>query len=68
MNITINKQAIALPDDSAISLERLMEMQNLPAKGVGIALNNRVIPRKNWAETTVSDGDSITVISAVCGG
>ena len=38
------------------------------AQGVAIALNNRMIPRTQWAEQTVKDGDSLVIIKAACGG
>lgn len=36
--------------------------------GVAVALGDRVVPRKRWAETTVRAGDTLEVITATQGG
>lgn len=36
--------------------------------GIAVALNDRVVPRRQWSETEVHPGDRIEVVSAVAGG
>ena len=36
--------------------------------GVAVALNQEVLPRRRWAETTVRAGDAIELLTAVQGG
>lgn len=36
--------------------------------GVAVALGDRVVRRSEWAETQVSDGDTVEVITAAQGG
>ncbi|GAB7040632.1 MULTISPECIES: sulfur carrier protein ThiS [Catenuloplanes] len=37
-------------------------------RGVAVAVNGEVVPRGRWAETPLSDGDRIEVLSAAQGG
>ena len=50
------------------SLAELLAREGIPAEGVAVAVNNRVVPRGEWAATPVAEGMKITVIRAVCGG
>lgn len=36
--------------------------------GIAAALNDRVIPRTQWEQTTLSEGDRIEIVTAVQGG
>ncbi|MDE7152897.1 MAG: sulfur carrier protein ThiS [Muribaculaceae bacterium] len=43
--------------------------RTLPStEGVAVAINNRVVPRAQWADTYPTEGTKVTVITAVCGG
>ncbi|GGF46973.1 thiamine biosynthesis protein ThiS [Marmoricola endophyticus] len=37
-------------------------------RGVASALNGTVVPRGDWASTTLSDGDRVEVVTATQGG
>ncbi|MEI3788920.1 MULTISPECIES: sulfur carrier protein ThiS [Chryseobacterium] len=68
MELTINhttKTFEVLPDN----LEALMAME-IPGKkkGIAVALNNRIIPLSDWAETILKDKDSVLIITATQGG
>ncbi len=36
--------------------------------GVAVALNGTVIGRRDWPETTLSEGDDLEILGATCGG
>ncbi|MCJ2015817.1 sulfur carrier protein ThiS [Methylobacterium sp. J-076] len=38
------------------------------AQGIAIALNGRVLRRRDWAETTITPGDRIEIVRAMQGG
>jgi len=67
MDITINDTKYSCEGNSA-PLTRILKEYNLPDKGIAIAINNTVVRKILWKQTTVHHGDSITVIKAVCGG
>ena len=65
MKILVNNKETELTQGNTLAdVARQLE---LPAQGA-IALNNRMIPRAQWAEQTVKDGDSLVIIKAACGG
>jgi sulfur carrier protein len=37
-------------------------------QGIAIALNGRVLRRKDWAQTTITPGDRIEIVRAMQGG
>ena len=37
-------------------------------RGVAVAVNGEVVPRGRWAQTPLSDGDRVEVLSAAQGG
>ncbi len=66
MKILVNNKETELTQGNTLAdVARQLE---LPAQGVAIALNNRMIPRAQWAEQTVKDGDSLVIIKVACGG
>ena len=65
MNITVNNKSVAT---EATTLLALSEELSLPEKGVAVAISNQMIPRSEWASTTISEGTSIIIIKAACGG
>lgn len=66
MEVFINHKPIGV--DTPMHLAELLAREGIPAEGVAVAVNNRVVPRGEWAATPVEEGMKITVIRAVCGG
>lgn len=67
MKVEINRKEVLLPE-GCDTLTALLQSQGISEKGHAIAVNNRVVPRAQWAEYTIAEGMKITVIKAVCGG
>ena len=65
MKVNINNKATEV---NATSLQQLATELSLPEKGVAVAVNNRMVTRTEWPQTTINEGDNIVVIKAVCGG
>lgn len=65
MNVIINNQPT---ETQAHNLQELAEELKLPAKGVAIAIANKMVPRTSWAETTLNEDTNIIIIKAACGG
>lgn len=66
MTILVNNKETELVQGNTIV--NLASQLGLPEKGVAIALNNRMIPRAQWAEQTLQTNDSLVIIKAACGG
>jgi len=67
IDIWVNKEKHQL--DASISLfELLVKLQKENKKGIAVAHNNKVIPKKSWKSCTIADQDKITIITATQGG
>lgn len=65
MELLINNKSVTT---SAHNLMLLASELELPQKGVAIAIGNTMIPRTEWEATPLTEGASITIIKAACGG
>ena len=65
MKVSINNKEV---ETDAVTLLQLTTELSLPAQGVAVAANNRMIPRTEWAVYALSEGLSIVIIKAACGG
>jgi len=64
---TLNNETLTAPE--APKLQALLsERQLADVPGVAVAINERVIPRADWAETTIQPHDQILIITATAGG
>lgn len=55
--------------EEGISLKFVLEQHQLTEKnGIAVAVNEEIIPKNKWEQTTLFDGDKIIVIGAVAGG
>ena len=65
MKLKVNDQEV---ESRATTLSLFSLEQNLPATGIAVAVNNRMVPRAEWDSYTLNEGDRILIIKAVCGG
>ncbi len=52
----------------SIDLRALLHHFELPDHRIAIELNNNVVRRKDWPETTINDSDKIEIVHFVGGG
>ena len=65
MRLRVNDKEV---ETGASNLSLFSQEQDLPATGIAIAVNNRMVPRTEWDSYVLHEGDSILIIKAVCGG
>ena len=65
MKLKVNDKEV---ETGATNLFLFSQEQNLPATGIAVAVNNRMIPRTEWDSFDLNDGDKLLIIKAVCGG
>ncbi len=65
MTIIINNKPT---ETNATTLLALATELQLPAKGIAVAISNKMVPRTQWADTAIQSNDNIVIIKAVCGG
>ena len=66
MEVFVNRKPVEA--EGPMTLAGLLAREGIPAEGVAVAVNNRVVPRAKWAATQLEEQMKITVIRAVCGG
>lgn len=66
MKIKINDRTVELPD--GLTVAQVLDHQEIKPARTATALNGEVVPAARRAEVTVSDGDSLLVITAFYGG
>jgi thiamine biosynthesis protein ThiS len=65
MNLIINGESQALLADT---LSVLVEQLGMKSDRVAIELNREIVPRDQWAETRLADGDRLEIVHFVGGG
>ena len=65
MKIQINNKEV---ETKALTLSELAQEMALPEKGVAVAVNNKMVPRAQWADTALTEGIPVVIIKAACGG
>lgn len=66
MKIYINQKEIEVQDN--ISVKELLDMQQIAIEGTAIAIDNKLVPKNEWNDRILTDGDKITIIRATFGG
>jgi sulfur carrier protein len=66
MRVTVNGAATELT--AGISVAELVDELAAGRRRVAVARNGEVVPRSEWHETQLADGDHIEVLAAVAGG
>lgn len=66
MRIALNDQPIDCAD--AVTLQMLLEQKALLTAGIALAVNDAIVPRGQWSEHTLQDGDSVLLFQVIAGG
>ena len=66
MKIYINQKEIEVQD--SISVKELLDMQKIAIEGSAIAIDNKLVPKNEWNDRILTDGNKITIIRATFGG
>ena len=66
MDISLNGQRV---DVDAATLQDLLRQRGYePGAAIDCAINQQFVPRAQWAQRTLNDGDRIDVVSPITGG
>jgi sulfur carrier protein len=66
MKIRLNDQQLELAQP--LSVSALLEQLERHQPGTALAINQIIIPRTDWANHLVQDGDDILLFQAIAGG
>ncbi len=68
MRAIVNGEARDLePGTNVADIVRLLQLPR-DGRGSAVAINGEVVPRSQWPQRTVVDGDAVEVLTAVGGG
>ncbi|WMJ72807.1 sulfur carrier protein ThiS [Cytophagaceae bacterium ABcell3] len=67
MEIFINNEKATVDTGKNLS-DLLKDISLQETRGIAIAINNQVIPKKGWSEYALNDKDRVTIITATQGG
>ena len=65
MKVKVNNKDV---ETEASDMKDLSLQLGLPEKGIAVAVNQNMVPREEWKECVLKEGDDILIIKAVCGG
>lgn len=68
MNLQINGDERDIEGEQLDLTDLLEALEVEQRRGVAVAVNNRVIPRSQWAEHRLEEGDAVEIIRATQGG
>jgi sulfur carrier protein len=54
--------------EESLPLSALVEQLGMKADRVAVELNRNIVPRTQWAETQVAEGDRLEIVQFVGGG
>jgi sulfur carrier protein len=66
MKVQINGESRDFP--GSLALSALIEQLGMKADRVAVELNRDIVPRAQWAETQVAEGDRLEIVQFVGGG
>lgn len=66
MKVYINQNETEVPE--GITVKEWLVRQQIAAEGTAIAIDNKLVPKSEWSNRTLADGDKITLIRATFGG
>ena len=66
IQLTINGEIARF--DQSINIAQLIDRNNLQGKRIAIERNGEIVPRSQYAEQFLADGDRLEVVVAVGGG
>lgn len=67
MQIFINGNAKQF-EASSLSITDLVNVLNIAGKRIAIECNGEIVPRSQFAEVALNDGDKLEIVGAVGGG
>ena len=65
MQVFVNNKEV---DTQATTLSTLIEQLGMPEQGVAADVDNKMVPRTQWADFPLAAGAKVTIIKAACGG
>ncbi|MDN3679641.1 sulfur carrier protein ThiS [Vibrio tapetis subsp. quintayensis] len=66
IEIAVNGKSVTLT--SILSVAQMLDKLELSSSGCALAINGEIVPRSQWPEVSVNQGDEISLFQAIAGG
>jgi len=66
MKVSVNGEACELPE--ALTVAELVERVGLDGRRIALERNREIVPRSEYADTTLAEGDRVEIVRAIGGG
>jgi sulfur carrier protein len=66
INITVNGNSVEI--EAPMTVERLLETVEVPPNYLAVEVNADVVPREQYGERIVGEGDDVELVTLVGGG
>ncbi len=68
MRLVVNGDPLEMEDSSTVAalVDRVVDAPG--GRGTAVAINGEVVPRAEWPEASLEEGDKVEVLKAVGGG
>lgn len=67
MNLTVNNEQMQV-GRNALTITAFLEERGIPATSIVVAVNDDVVPRGEWDDHELKEGDVVDIVQAVSGG
>lgn len=68
MDFTINSEPITVAQDT-VTLAQALELKGIhQARGIAVAVNQKIVPQSSWEHQAIHPHDHILIITATQGG
>ena len=68
MSVTVSLNGEQRQFTTGTSVAQLISLVTAQDKGIAVAVNGEVLPRRHWAATALADRDQVEIVTAVQGG
>ena len=68
MRVELNGELVTLPSEATVRTAIDASGAEAGERGVAVAVDGEVVPRSEWDETTLSEGQKVEVLAAIQGG
>lgn len=66
--ITIELNRVAYRVTSSLNIFDFFEQHHIDTQGCALAIDNQIVPRTQWQQQGLSDGDALSLFQAIAGG
>jgi len=66
MKVSVNGEACELPE--ALTVAELVKRVGLDGRRIALERNREIVPRSEYADTTLAEGDRVEIVRAIGGG